>query len=199
MPDGHQHNLLHDQKHHSAGVQVPNITMSQLHAVQYPELDPAKDHKNYHRIGCSQGESIMNAICKALATTTVVLAGSVFASLASAAEIPTSATPQTSLTGSATSAPTGLIPTASKQNTIKVAGRYRRRWRGRRFYRRRRGWSGPGIAAGIIAGAATAAILSHSYRRYPRYGYGYRCDRLYYRCHELGYRGSCRRFYRHCD
>ncbi len=142
----------------------------------------------------------MKAICKAFAATVVILTGLMFAGLASAAEIPTTPAQTKSLTGLALAGPTGLLPEASKQNVIKVAGRYRR-WRRGRYpryygYRRRRG---PGIAAGIVAGVAAAALLSHSARAHSYRGYGYRCDRLYYRCHERGYRSSCRRFYRYCD
>ncbi|MGH1417815.1 MAG: hypothetical protein ACRBCJ_03050 [Hyphomicrobiaceae bacterium] len=93
--------------------------------------------------------------------------------------------------------PIKLAKKATVQKKIVVAGR-----------RGRRGRRGAAIGLGIIAGVATAAILSsraHAHRRhYNSYGYTRsrrhynRCDRWEYRCHELGVRRACRKFYNRC-
>lgn len=79
----------------------------------------------------------------------------------------------------------------AKSQVIKTAGR-----RGR------------GLAAGLIIGAAAAALIAgsakarghhhysgHSYKRRRHYN---RCERWYYRC-EDGVRRACKKFYRYCD
>jgi len=84
---------------------------------------------------------------------------------------------------------------AKTQEVIKVAGRRGRGWR-----------RGRGLAAGIIAGAIGAAIISgaaraHRYDHHPRrryYGHSRRCESLYWRC-EDGSHNACRKFYRYCD
>ncbi len=88
-----------------------------------------------------------------------------------------------------------LITKAPEPKKIVVAGR-----RGR------------AIGLGILAGVGTAILLSKSARahrrgRYYDDGYRYRskarrhynrCERWEYRCHELGVRRACRKFYNRC-
>ncbi|MEO1206944.1 MAG: hypothetical protein AAFV45_11485 [Pseudomonadota bacterium] len=114
---------------------------------------------------------------------------------ASAAEVRHLTAPSTSLTGGTVIADTGLAAArkASEGEVIKTAGR-----RGR------------GLAAGLIIGAAAAAIIAGSSRAHARRGHHYqerhyrgrghgnRCERWYFRC-EDGVRRACRKFYRYCD
>ncbi len=87
----------------------------------------------------------------------------------------------------------GLVEKTVKPETIKVAGR-----RGR------------GLALGIIAGVATAAILSGAARSHhydSHYGYRHsrayrrhqrRCNRWAHRC-DYGNDRACHEYYTHCE
>ena len=133
----------------------------------------------------------MQAIRKILFAGAVALMIPLSAGTASAAAVATPGLDKPALTGSTVIADTGLAKQrlAVKENTIVEA---RRRRRGRAFR---------GLAAGIIAGAAAAAIISGASRahgrpyRSRRYD---RCERWYYRC-EDGVRRACRKYYRYCD
>jgi len=134
----------------------------------------------------------MNTITKTLSIAALAMILPVMAISASAADMPQSKAPLTSLTGSNSNDNTRLIASTTAEKTIQVAGRRH----------------GVGLAAGIIAGAAAVAILSGSARAHHRdvhapYGnhrarYYNRCDRWYDRC-EYGNRRACRKYYRHCD
>lgn len=133
-------------------------------------------------------KTTMNA-CVAL----VAAAGiAVSATTASAVEPRQSTTPSTAAVTGQTHAPIKLAVKPAQQKELVVAGRRRGR--------------GAAIGFGIIAGIATAAILSsraraHHYeprRSYRRSRHYDRCERWEYRCHELGVRRACRKFYNRC-
>ena len=132
----------------------------------------------------------MKAICNALGILAIALLMPLTAGAASAAQVP-HVTGQPSVSSATTRQPTGLVTKSVQPKTIKVAGR-----RGR------------GLALGIIAGAATAAILSgaarghdryynRSYRRQPRYRRRHRCDRWAYKC-DYGNDRACYKYDRYC-
>lgn len=127
----------------------------------------------------------------ALALLTPLAVGG--ASAAPVDALPMVAAPTTALTGGTVIADTGLAAAraAEKANTIVEARRFRR------------GRAIRGLAAGIIAGAAAAAILSGAARAHDR-SYRYRdshydrCEAWYYRCQD-GIRRACGKYYRYCD
>ncbi len=133
----------------------------------------------------------MTPTCKRLGILAVALLMPFTASAATPAHVHDATPNATTLTGATPATSHGLVTIAPQQKTIKVAGR-----RGR------------GLALGIIAGVATAAILSRAakgrhYRYYDRPYYRYRsrrhrCDRWLDRC-DYGSRRACRKFYRYCD
>ncbi|MCH9765331.1 MAG: hypothetical protein K0U34_04995 [Alphaproteobacteria bacterium] len=136
----------------------------------------------------------MKAIRKALGLSAIALLMPLTAGTATAAQVPDGAAKSATVAAAKTSGPSGLVTKSPEPKTIKVAGR-----RGR------------GLALGIIAGAATAAILSgaarghdryyyRSYRRsrYPRYRrHRHRCDRWAYKC-DYGNDRACYKYDRYC-
>lgn len=137
----------------------------------------------------------MNTALKACAVMIAAGGIALSATSASALEPRSASTPSSVAVTGNTQTPINLATKAVKQKKIVVAGR-------------RRGRRGAAIGLGIIAGVATAAILSsrahargrhydddYSYRRSRHYN---RCERWEYRCHELGVRRACRKFYNRC-
>lgn len=136
----------------------------------------------------------MKAIRNALGILAIALVMPLSAGAASAAQVPhVTGTPSVSgaTTSQRTGQPTGLVTKSVQPKTIKVAGR-----RGR------------GLALGIIAGVATAAILSRaarghdryyyrSYHRKPRYRRRHRCDRWADKC-DYGNDRACYKYDRYC-
>jgi len=130
----------------------------------------------------------MKAIRKALGILAIALLMPLTAGAASAAQVP-HVTGAPSVSNASTGQPTGLVTKSVQPKTIKVAGR-----RGR------------GLALGIIAGVAAAAVLSGAarahdrrYRRHPRRHYRrrHRCDRWAYKC-DYGNERACYKFDRYC-
>lgn len=117
-----------------------------------------------------------------------------------------SATTASAVEPRAASATSAIAVTGKSQTPIKLAADNKQVKKivvaGRRG---RRGRRGAALGLGIIAGVATAAILSsraHSrgyrYNNYSRSRHYDRCERWEYRCHELDVRRACRKFYNRC-
>ncbi len=138
----------------------------------------------------------MHSIRRTLIAAVAALLIPFAAGSASAAPVdatPLQQAPAVSLTGGTVVADTGLAArkAAEKASTIVEARRYRR------------GRAVRGLAVGIIAGAAAAAILSGAARAHDR-PYRYRgehydrCEAWYFRCRD-GFDRACRKYYRYCD
>lgn len=137
----------------------------------------------------------MKSIRNLLAAGVLALALPLAAGQASAAEAKLDTPVQSTLTGGTVLAQTGLVGKRATEKSGYIVEA-----------RRRRGRAIRGLAAGIIAGAAAAAIISGSSRanaghrpyRSHRNNHYDRCERWYYRC-EDGIRRACRKYYRYCD
>lgn len=116
------------------------------------------------------------------------------AGAAMAAQAPETTTLSAAVTSTDKIVSAGLVQKTVQPETIKVAGHH-----------------GRGLALGIIAGVATAAIIagaSHRHRYHDNYSYRHtnyryrhhrrRCERWSYRC-DCGDDYACHKYYRYCE
>ena len=136
----------------------------------------------------------MKAISKTLVMFALALLMPLSAGAAMAAQAPETTAVGSALTSTDKIVSAGLVQKTVQPETIKVAGHH-----------------GRGLALGIIAGVATAAIVAGASRRHHRhYDYNYnhtnysyrhrrrRCERWAYRC-DCGDDYACHKYYRYCE